>query len=211
MKSDSYHTRPNAPAHRRIRYAGPVWSFPGLAAIIAVMAAAFALRPVHALQIAVVKQNRLVFLQRIAPGDRFSTGYTHSVELSPVREYYRVDRDYRMILRETTFRSSNVGLPYAAFGDEVFHSEADGFRISNMNRVVPQLLIWADRRYDNRLRLKDRDLALYGFGGNALVQVRIKTWRWSAYALKKTAIWMDRNGHRDTTALKEFRGNEEKG
>jgi hypothetical protein len=33
-----------------------------------------------------------------------------------------------------------VGLPYAAFGDEVFHSETDGFRITRMNRVIPQLL-----------------------------------------------------------------------
>jgi hypothetical protein len=206
MKSDSYHSYPNAPERLSSRWSGRLWTCPAIAAVI-LIAAAIALQPVHALQIAVIKQNKLVYLRRIAPGDGFSTGYVHSVELSPVQEYFCIDPDYRIILRETTFRSSNVGLPYAAFGNEVFHTEADGFRITNMNRVVPQLLIWADRRYENRLQFKDRNLALYGFAGDTLVQVRIETWRLSAYAFEKAAIWMDRH----TTALKEFCGHENKG
>jgi hypothetical protein len=205
MKSDFRHSHPNAPGHCQIKCSARVWVISGIAVFI-LLAGAFALQPLHTLQIMVVKQNKLVYLQQIAPGDHFSTGYVHSVELSPVQEYFYIDQDYRIILRETTFHSSNVGLPYAAFGKEVFHSEANGFRISNMNRVVPELLIWADQHYENRLQFRDQDLALYGFNGNTLTQVRIATWRRGAYALAKTAIWIDRH----TTALKEFSGNEKK-
>jgi hypothetical protein len=189
MKSIPCHLPPNAPGHLRTRCSGRFWAYSGICAVI-LIAATVALQPVHALQIAVVKQEKLVYLQRVAPGDRFSTGYIHSVERSPVWEYFCIDPDYRIILRETTFKSSNVGLPYAAFGDEVFHSETDGFRITNMNRMISRLLIWADRSYKNRLQFRGEDLALYGFEGNTLVQVDVGAWRLGAYALEKAAIWM---------------------
>ena len=190
MKLSSNHSLPNAPGHHRTRCSGRFWTVAGIVAIISI-ATILALVPVHALQISAVKKNNVVFLQRVSPGDRFSTGYVHSVELSPVQEYFYIDSHYRMVLTETTFKSSNVGLPYAAFGKEVFHTEADGFRISNMHRTVPQLLIWAHRSYDNRLQFKRADLALYEFKGNTLIQVRIETLQLGCFALAKAAIWMD--------------------
>lgn len=157
------------------------------------IAVALALYPMHALQVSIAKEDLPVYLHRIAPGDHFITGYVHSVELSPVKEYYYVDSNFRMILQETTFRSSNVGCPYTAFGDEVFHMDTDGFRITNMHRVVPQLLIWANQSYDNRLQFEDSDLTLYSFAGNALIQARIETMRLGSYILEKAWIWMDRS------------------
>jgi hypothetical protein len=191
MKSRSHPLNPNAPEHRRNRCSGRFWLFTGFAAALA-MASVLALQPVHALQISAVKRDRVVYLQRVFPGEQFSTGYVHSVELSPVREFYRLDQDYRMILTQTTFRSSNVGLPYAAFGREIFHTEADGFRITNMHRVIPRLLIWADRSYQNRLQLKDQDLALYDFAGNTLIEVQIETLCLSRYLTGKAMVWMER-------------------
>jgi hypothetical protein len=191
MKSYSHPSNPNVPEHRRRRCSGRLWLFIGLAVVLA-MASAVALQPVHALQISAVKRDRVVYLQRVYPGDQFSTGYVHSVELSPVREFYRLDPEYRMILTGTTFRSSNVGLPYAAFGQEVFHTEADGFRITNMHRVIPRLLIWADKSYQNRLQFKNQDMALYAFAGNTLIEVQIETLCLSRYLTEKAMVWMER-------------------
>jgi hypothetical protein len=191
MESNSHPLNPDTPEHRRNRCSGRFWLFAGFAAVLA-MTTALALQPVHALQISAVKRDRVVYLQRICPGDRFSTGYVHSVELSPVHEFYRLDQDCRMILTGTTFRSSNVGLPYAAFGEEVFHTETNGFRITNMHRVIPRLLIWADQSYQNRLQFKDQDLALYEFAGNTLIEVQIETLCLSRYLTEKAMVWMDR-------------------
>ena len=188
MYSSYYHSSPNTPGHRRTRCSGRLWAFAGIAAAILTAAA---LHPVHALQIKAVKRSKVVYLQQISQGDRFCTGYVHSVELSPVREYFYVDKDYRMILQETAFKSSNVGLPYAAFGKEVFHMESDGFRITNMNRVVPRLLIWADRSYENRLQFKGSDLALYDFEGNTLIQIDIESLRLCRFLREKAAIWIE--------------------
>ena len=108
MKSPREHSSNGAPDHHPNRRSGRLRAFAAAAVVLSIAAAA-AFKPVHALQIRAVKRSRVVFLEQVSPGDRFSTGYVHSVELSPVREYFCIDNDYRIILRETTFRSSNVG------------------------------------------------------------------------------------------------------
>ena len=181
---------PERSKHRGSRCSGRFGILAGTLAAVLIVAAA-ALIHVHALKIQMVRKNKVVYLHKIVAGDRFSTSYVHSVELSPVQEYYGVDYDYRMVLGETTFRSSNVGLPYAAFGAEVFHMEKDGFRISNMHRIIPQLLIWADRRYDNRLQFRDHDIALYGFEGDGLIQVGIENLRLGRFVMEKAMVWTE--------------------
>ncbi len=115
----------------------------------------------------------MIFVHIVSPGDKFSTSYIHSVELSPVGEYFRIDENFQIVLYETTFCSSNVGLPYAAFGQEVFHTEKDKFRISNMHRIIPELLIWANKKYENQLEFGGVDMALYGSKEDTLIRVRI--------------------------------------
>ena len=41
-----------------------------------------------------------------------------------------------MILIETHFHDHGAGLPYAAFGEEVFMSEENRFKIKNMSREI---------------------------------------------------------------------------
>ena len=42
--------------------------------------------------------------------------YRHSVELCRVWDYFRIDGQYRLVLDETVFGSSNTGLP-SVLGD----------------------------------------------------------------------------------------------
>ena len=145
----------------------------GVFAVVLVAIIAVCFKSVHGIVAESVKGKNIIFAHRVRPGDKFSTGYIHSVELSPVREYFQIDDRFRIVLYETTFCSSNVGLPYAAFGQEVFHTEADKFRISNMHRVIPELLIWANEKYENQLEFRGVFMALYGVEGDALIRVRI--------------------------------------
>jgi len=67
--------------------------------------------PVHVLQIEAPRKDSVVFVRFIQPGDRFSLMYRHSVELCRVWDYFRIDGQYRLVLDETVFGSSNTGLP----------------------------------------------------------------------------------------------------
>jgi hypothetical protein len=125
------------------------------------------------LEIRAPRKGKIVFVGRIEPNDRFATKYIHSVELCPIWEFFRIDEEYHIILYETTFCSSNVGLPYAAFGQEEFHVEKDEFRISNMHRVLPMLALWVNKKYDNTFIFKNRRLLLPSLVGNTLVNIAV--------------------------------------
>jgi hypothetical protein len=87
-----------------------------------------------------------------------------------------------MVVVSTEFAESRTGLPYAAFGGEVFENRGDHFRIRNMHRLVPEIYQWVDARYENTLCLDGRpDIALASLAGNTLLHMRvvkISTARW---------------------------------
>jgi len=131
--------------------------------------------PCHVLRIEAAREHQTVFIHRIRPDDTFSTTYIHSVERSPVREYFRVDRDFRIVLYETHFSSCNTGLPTTLSGDEKLYNDGDHLRISHMNRVVPELDLWVNEKYDNRLQLgEDTILHLPALAGDTLLRVTIE-------------------------------------
>ncbi|MCX5854763.1 MAG: DUF1850 domain-containing protein [Deltaproteobacteria bacterium] len=142
----------------------------------AVLIAALGSIPFHVLQIDVLREERPVFVRIVRPGNEFALGYIHSVELSPVWDYFRVDDSYRMILYETTIRSFNTGLPSTLTGEERLHWERDGFRISGMNRVLPVIDLWVHERTDNTLKVVGiiDPLKLYSLAGNTLLRISIR-------------------------------------
>ncbi len=115
-----------------------------------------------------------MFVHRIRPNDRFSTTYIHSVELSPVREYFRVDQHFRIVLYETQFSSCNTGLPITLSGDEKLYNDGDHLRISHMDRVMPALDLWVNKQYDNTLQLGEGAiLNLPSLAGDTLLRVTV--------------------------------------
>jgi len=92
---------------------------------------------VYTLELKTFEENKLIFKQRIKPGDEFILKYTHSVALTPVWEMFEIDKKYQIILIETDFLDHGAGLPYASFGEEIFIEEDNKFKIKNMHRVIP--------------------------------------------------------------------------
>ena len=134
-----------------------------------------ALIPCHVLRIEAAKKDRTVFLQIIRPGCEFSTSYIHSVELSPVREYFKTDKKFRIVLYETTFSSCNTGLPTILSGDEKIYTEADYLRVSDMRRILPELNLWVNEKYDNTLTLGNGEvIKLPSLAGDALLRVTVE-------------------------------------
>ena len=152
------------------------------ALLIPVVLVPVLLVPVHVFQIEALPEQTVVYRARVTPGFRFALGYTHSVEGCPVWDYLRVDEQYTMVTYKTEFWSSRTGLPYAAFGNEIFRAEGDHFIIENMHRPVPTIDQWVDSRYDNTLRFPDgREYELASLAGNGLVRITIERKRLGQY------------------------------
>jgi hypothetical protein len=142
--------------------------------VAAALIAALGFFPVHVLQIDALKEGSPVFVRIVHPGSEFALGFIHSVELSPVWDYFRVDDSHRIILYETSIRSFNTGLPSTLTGEERLHRERDGYRISGVNRVLPSIDLWVHERTDNSLKINDDSLKLYSLAGNTLLRISIR-------------------------------------
>ena len=143
--------------------------------LTAALTAALSLIPLHVLKIDAVKEERPVLVRAVRPGDEFLLGYIHSVELSPVWDYFRIDESYRIVLYETTFQSLNTGLPSTIAGDERLIREGDHFRISGMNRSLPFIELQVQERTDNTLIVGGvESFKLHTLIGDTLLKISVK-------------------------------------
>ncbi len=151
----------------------------------------FSLIPFHVLRIEAAKKNRTVFVHTVRPDYSFSTSYIHSVELCPVREYFKIDNTFRIVLYETTFSSCNTGLPTTLSGDEKFYDDGTHLRISNMHRILPQLDLWVNKKYDNTLTLGDGGiLKLPSLAGDTLLRVTVERLTFLEFLYLKARIFV---------------------
>ena len=134
---------------------------------------------IYALQINLPRTGELIYIRHIHRNESFFTINIHSVELCKVTEYFRFDNSFNIILYEATAPYSSFGLPYAAFGDEKFILEKDLFRVTNMSRQIPEIVIFAEKQYENTIYFKDDFFKLYGPSGYRLVRIHVE----------KMAIW----------------------
>jgi len=70
--------------------------------------------------------------------DHFILGYTHSVLLTPVEEYFEIDKNNNLILQKTIYESFGVGLPYEQMNDAEFEI-VDGKFILYMDRTFEKV------------------------------------------------------------------------
>ena len=156
-------------------------------AVAALLALAAGFIPLHALE---VRESggtgRVVFLKRVAPGDTFTLSFIHSVEKSEVTDYFRIDDDYRIILYQTEFGSLNTGLPAVVSEGEIFERTDRGFRLSNLNRVLPEIQLQVSEAYGGSLAMDGKVVSLPALAGNGLL--RISTRRVFAWELLPRAL-----------------------
>jgi hypothetical protein len=149
------------------------WKIPVIVAGALIVALGFI--PLPVLQMDLPEGKGTVLARTVRPGEQFSLGYIHSVELSPVWDHFRIDDSCRIILYETTFHSLNTGLPSTLGTGEKLVREGDRFRISGMNRGLP----WVDLRVhegnDNTLILAgEAPVKLYTLVGNSVIRIQIQ-------------------------------------
>ncbi|NCD07965.1 MAG: DUF1850 domain-containing protein [Negativicutes bacterium] len=76
-------------------------------------------------------QKRINFATKI--GDKWYIEFTHSVQKTPVQEYFIVRGVDDLLMRETRYQSLGVGLPFLP-SDGKFQTTKDGYFILEMNR-----------------------------------------------------------------------------
>jgi len=119
----------------------------------------------------------------------------HSVENCQVRDNLQIDHQYGLVVVATEFAESRTGLPYAAFGDEVFERRPDGFIIRNMHRRIPEIYQWVHTRYENTLEINEGDpIALATLGGNTLLHIHVVNRSAQEWALMQARLlWQHRS------------------
>jgi hypothetical protein len=142
--------------------------------LFAVFVLVAGLFPLHVLQIEEPRKEKVVYVRSLQPGDRFSLMYRHSVELCQIWDYFRIDGEYRLILDETVFGSSNTGLPSVLGVGERFTRGEKASRISNMQRILPAIEIWVKRSYENTLEFGNRKILLPELAGDTLLRLHIR-------------------------------------
>jgi len=134
---------------------------------------------IYALQINLPRTGEVVYSRHIRVNESFFTTNIHSVELCTVTEYFRFDNNYNIVLYEATAPYSSFGLPYAAFENEKFILENDIFRVINISRLIPEIVIFAEKQYENTICFKGEPFKLYGPSGYRLVRIYVE----------KTPLW----------------------
>ncbi len=141
-------------------------------AIIAI--AVFFIFPIYSLELRSFYEDKVLFSQRVQPGDKFTLEYTHSVALTPVWEIFVIDQDYQIILVETDFLDHGAGLPYAAFDQEIFVIEEGRFKIKNMQRIMRNPIYYrVGANSNNCFYFKDNKINLSSLWGDRLLSIGI--------------------------------------
>ena len=86
------------------------------AALAGVVLAGLLLYPVQTLEVRSRRSDRVVFRERVSPGDRFTFAYIHSIEKIPVEGVFAVEADGLLQVVETRFPSYGAGLLSQATG-----------------------------------------------------------------------------------------------
>ncbi len=130
------------------------------------------LLPVHTLTVTDLSTGGVIIRHPIVPGDTFKIAYTHSLELTPVWEYFQIDPGYDILLTDTLYESTGAGLPIPIAGQDTFRKEGRQFHIFNIQRRLPAIVLRVNSAYDNRIMLNDTlAFNLSVMLGNAVVRI----------------------------------------
>ncbi len=91
-------------------------------------------RPVLFIEVKNFNTGQILYRRHVEPGYTFATLIKHSVHLTPVYEYYRIEGDGKIVITGTRFQDLGWGVP-STF-DYDFKFENDFMVIENINRPI---------------------------------------------------------------------------
>lgn len=111
-------------------------------------------------------------------GDFFSIEFIHSVNKSPVIEYYKFDNNNNIYVYKTAYYNFGAGVPTELTGKEKLSYGADGsIIIDHIDKKIDDLTYYLSSIYDHILRINDgKKISLWEVcGKNKIITIRIRS------------------------------------
>lgn len=109
----------------------------------------------------VSSEGKVLTAVKAEKGLAFSTRFIHSVQKTPVEEYFTVnDKTDGFVLHSTKYQSFGVGLPFLTT-DGSFRREADWFIMEGMERQLPDLTLRPGIGTELTLHVANDEFPLY--------------------------------------------------
>lgn len=107
------------------------------------------------------KTQRIAFVKDIHAIETFYISFKHSVNRTPVNEYYRIDNG-KFVAYKTTFYSYGAGMPeYVPGGREKVSVDKDGLvQIDNMDREMKSFTVYVGTYADHYIYYNDKKMRL---------------------------------------------------
>lgn len=104
--------------------------------------------------------GRTVFIRRIDEGATFSVSYLHSVNKSPVEEFYQI-QDGQIVLTALHYDTFGVGMPTEPEqGQTMVQTPGEGIAITGYDRPLPDLCYVIGYIANHTLHLADQQIPL---------------------------------------------------
>ena len=113
----------------------------------------------------------------IKDGDFFSIGFIHSVNKSPVIDYYNFNQDNEIYVYKTIYYNYGAGVESELENEETLKYGDDGSMIiENINKKINPLLYYISNLYDHKFRINDgEEISLWDVcGKNITIRIEIK-------------------------------------
>lgn len=107
----------------------------------------------------------------------FSIGFIHSVNKSPVIDYYRFNEKNEIFVYKTVYYNYGAGVETELENDEKLTYGDDGSMIiENINKKIDPLTYYLSDIYDHKLRINDgEEISLWDIcGKNIIIRIEIK-------------------------------------
>ncbi len=95
------------------------------------------------------------------PNRRFALNFIHSVQKTPVHEFFLISNDNKLILEKTTYHSLGVGLPFSDENGEFLNKE--GEFVLNMHREFESIPIRVSPIPQHSITVGGKDYPLLDF------------------------------------------------
>jgi len=115
---------------------------------------------VKALTIKDEEKNKLLHCVAVDRGDYFSIWYLHSVNKSPVEDFFYIGPGNCIILSKSVFYSFGAGVPSASSDGGEFRVYEDRIEVTGINRRIDDFFLFIGVTADHRFRMNGGEVIL---------------------------------------------------
>ena len=122
------------------------------------------------------KNNKVLATYNLSNNNTFSIEFVHSVNKSPVIDFYTYDKDNNIILYKTEFFNFGAGIPTELENNEyISYGDNGEIIINNINKIIKPLIYVVGTVYDHKLFVDNKIINLNDqFGKNKHIKFIVK-------------------------------------